>query len=140
MKVNIIKTLSIRGLIVAIMLMLICGMWLDGKNQLRLVPPSIVTNRVEFDRWSADKTILFHGSCLVQSQICFAIGLKQMAIVASGPPVYLFDSSGNLTDWSIDIGDAQSKILGIDYDIGGRPPVNPGDFRENVIYVSKRFD
>jgi hypothetical protein len=140
MKTTHVRVLPTVAVVAAIFVFLTGLLWREYRSFQSLLLPDGLETRAEFEKWAADREVIFFGLCRVDSQMASVIGLKQpMRFVCSGPPVYLFDQSGRLIDWSTDIGDARSTILDVDYDIGGRPP-GQLEFRPNLIYVTDRFD
>jgi hypothetical protein len=140
LKMNQVRLRPTLIVVAAIFAFLAGVLWNEYRNHQSLLLPDGLKSRGEFEKWASNKEVIFVGLCRVDSQTVSVIGLKQLMLFAcSGPPVYLFDPSGKLVDWTTDVGDGRSEILGADYDLGGMPP-GELEMRTNVIYVTERFE
>ncbi len=91
-----------RGVIIVVLLL---AAWITTEWRLhrRTVPPASVTDFSTFAEWQQSPR---HIEVIQQrgSGYLFVMG-RNSGLLPSGPSGYVFDRSGRLLDWSLDIGD-----------------------------------
>jgi hypothetical protein len=101
------------GIVVAGFLICLVALWIyaEKRNAEAVRPPAGLTSLPAFlnARPQTDKIRRFVHDGKVYLEV---IGepYKGPLSLASGPPVYVFDETGKLVDWSRDIGDAPSFL------------------------------
>jgi hypothetical protein len=102
------KTAIVSGLIIALFILCLAAVWIrsEARYSRAIRPPAGATNIVLFLKSRPDSTrpLLFTNEGRVYLEISRPISNPGLAL-PSGPPAYIFDSSGDLVDWTPDLGD-----------------------------------
>ena len=81
------------------------GFAYQWQAESHLRPPSTVKTINEFDAWIGGEARYFRRQDATGTGLTAHVQFHTAERWASGPASYVFDSSGKLIDWTIDIGD-----------------------------------